>query len=149
MSRATTTRTVGDQITTLLTRFTLTTAAREMVSRFVQADQQPAQVTSGGKPGGVGIGASPAVREPVGCQDRQARHREAGRRLGNAHLPALRIAWSVSMSARSGSETMWATTKLRPPMRHRAQPRGRRVTSSASASLRPMRSRVAARSAWA
>ena len=42
MSRAATTRTVGDQITTLLAGFTLTTAAREMVSRFVQADQQPA-----------------------------------------------------------------------------------------------------------
>src|ERR1700736_876381 len=41
MSRATTTRTVGDQITTLLTRFTLTTAAREMVSRFVRADKRP------------------------------------------------------------------------------------------------------------
>jgi DNA replication protein DnaC len=40
MSRAATTRTVGDQITTLLTGFTLTTAAREMVSRFVQAEQQ-------------------------------------------------------------------------------------------------------------
>ena len=42
MSRAATTRTVGDQITTLLTGFTLTTAAREMVSRFVEAEQQPA-----------------------------------------------------------------------------------------------------------
>ena len=42
MSRAATPRTVGDQITTLLTGFTLTTAAREMVSRFVQAEQQPA-----------------------------------------------------------------------------------------------------------
>ena len=42
MSRATTTRSVGDQITALLTRFTLTTAAREMVSRFVEAEQQPA-----------------------------------------------------------------------------------------------------------
>src|SRR3982074_827862 len=42
MSRTTTTSTVGDQITTLLTRFTLTTAAREMVSRFVQAEQHPA-----------------------------------------------------------------------------------------------------------
>ena len=42
MSRAATTPTVGDQITTLLTGFTLTTAAREMVSRFVQAEQQPA-----------------------------------------------------------------------------------------------------------
>src|ERR1700736_672066 len=42
MSRAATTRTVGDQITTLLAGFTLTTAAREMVSRFVQAQQQPA-----------------------------------------------------------------------------------------------------------
>src|ERR1700724_904487 len=42
MSRALTTRTVGDQITTLLTRFTLTTAARELVSRFVHAEQQPA-----------------------------------------------------------------------------------------------------------
>src|SRR5215210_8630459 len=42
MSRATTTSTVGDQITTLLTGFMLTTAAREMVSRFVQAEQQPA-----------------------------------------------------------------------------------------------------------
>jgi hypothetical protein len=42
MSRAMTTRTVGDQITTLLTRFTLTTAARELVSRFVHAEQQPA-----------------------------------------------------------------------------------------------------------
>src|SRR6202045_3277578 len=42
MSRAATTSTVGDQITTLLTRFTLTTAAREMVSRFVQAEHQPA-----------------------------------------------------------------------------------------------------------
>ena len=42
MSRAATTRTVGDQITTLLTGFTLTTAARELVSRFVQAEQQPA-----------------------------------------------------------------------------------------------------------
>jgi DNA replication protein DnaC len=42
MTRAATTRTVGDQITSLLTGFTLTTAAREMVSRFVQAEQQPA-----------------------------------------------------------------------------------------------------------
>ena len=42
MSRAATTPTVGDQITALLTRFALTTAAREMVSRFVQAEQQPA-----------------------------------------------------------------------------------------------------------
>ena len=42
MSRAATTVTVGDQITSLLTAFTLTTAAREMVSRFVQAEQQPA-----------------------------------------------------------------------------------------------------------
>jgi DNA replication protein DnaC len=42
MTRAATTRTVSDQITTLLTGFTLTTAAREMVSRFVQAEQQPA-----------------------------------------------------------------------------------------------------------
>ena len=33
--------TVGDQITTLLTGFALTTAAREMVSRFVAAEQQP------------------------------------------------------------------------------------------------------------
>src|SRR6266849_12961 len=41
MSRATT-PSVGDQITTLLTGFTLTTAAREMVSRFVQAEQQSA-----------------------------------------------------------------------------------------------------------
>ena len=37
MTRAATTRTVSDQITTLLTGFTLTTAAREMVSRFVEA----------------------------------------------------------------------------------------------------------------
>jgi len=42
MTRAATTRTVSDQITTLLTGFMLTTAAREMVSRFVQAEQQPA-----------------------------------------------------------------------------------------------------------
>src|SRR5882672_10620411 len=42
MSRSGTTPTVGDQITTLLTALTLTTAAREMVSRFVQAEQQPA-----------------------------------------------------------------------------------------------------------
>jgi chromosomal replication initiation ATPase DnaA len=42
MSRAATTRTVGDQITALLTGFTLTTAARELVSRFVAAEQQPA-----------------------------------------------------------------------------------------------------------
>src|SRR6202045_2008633 len=42
MSRAATTSTVGDQITTLLTGFALTTAAREMVSRFVQAERQPA-----------------------------------------------------------------------------------------------------------
>ena len=40
MSRAAIPRAVGDQITTLLTGFTLTTAAREMVSRFVQAEQQ-------------------------------------------------------------------------------------------------------------
>jgi DNA replication protein DnaC len=42
MTRATTTRTVGDQITALLTGFTLTAAARELVSRFVEAEQQPA-----------------------------------------------------------------------------------------------------------
>ena len=42
MSRAAPTSTVGDQITTLLTGFTLTTAAREMVSRFIEAAQQPA-----------------------------------------------------------------------------------------------------------
>ena len=39
MSRAATTRTIGDQITTLLTGFMLTTAARELVSRFVEAEQ--------------------------------------------------------------------------------------------------------------
>src|SRR3984893_11846252 len=42
MSPAATPRTVGDQITTLLTGFALTTAAREMVARFVQAQQQSA-----------------------------------------------------------------------------------------------------------
>ena len=42
MSRTVSTRTIGDQITTLLTGFTLTTAARELVSRFVSAEQQPA-----------------------------------------------------------------------------------------------------------
>lgn len=42
MSRPTKTVTVGDQITALLTGFLLTTAARELVSRFVQAEQQPA-----------------------------------------------------------------------------------------------------------
>lgn len=42
MSRATTLRTVGDQITTLLTGFLLTTAARELVPRFVEAEQHPA-----------------------------------------------------------------------------------------------------------
>ena len=42
MSRAAKTPTVGDQITALLTGFKLTTAARELVSRFVDAEQQPA-----------------------------------------------------------------------------------------------------------
>jgi hypothetical protein len=42
MSRAATTRAVGDQITALLTGFALTTAARELVSRFVQAEQHAA-----------------------------------------------------------------------------------------------------------
>lgn len=42
MSRPRHTPTVGDQITALLTGFTLTTAARELVSRFVEADQQAA-----------------------------------------------------------------------------------------------------------
>ena len=42
MSRASRSVTVGDQITTLLTGLTLTTAARELVSRFVEAEQQPA-----------------------------------------------------------------------------------------------------------
>jgi DNA replication protein DnaC len=42
MTRANHTPTVGDQITALLTTFTLTTAARELVSRFVEADQQAA-----------------------------------------------------------------------------------------------------------
>ena len=40
MTGAATTRTVGDQITTLLTGFTLTTAAREMVSRFLGVDEK-------------------------------------------------------------------------------------------------------------
>jgi DNA replication protein DnaC len=42
MSRATTRPTVGDRITGLLTGFLLTTAARELVSRFIEAEQQPA-----------------------------------------------------------------------------------------------------------
>lgn len=42
MTRAATRSTVGDQITTRLTSFGLTTAARELVSRFVHAEQQPA-----------------------------------------------------------------------------------------------------------
>jgi DNA replication protein DnaC len=42
MSRPRKTDTVGDQITALLAGFTLTTVARELVSRFVEADQQPA-----------------------------------------------------------------------------------------------------------
>lgn len=42
MSRAVTPPTVGDQITARLTGFLLTTAARELVSRFVEAEQQAA-----------------------------------------------------------------------------------------------------------
>ena len=42
MKRAPTTVTVGDQITTRLIGFGLTTAARELVTRFVQADQPSA-----------------------------------------------------------------------------------------------------------
>jgi DNA replication protein DnaC len=42
MTRARKLTTVGDQITTLLTKFGLTTAAGELVSRFVEADQQSA-----------------------------------------------------------------------------------------------------------
>jgi len=42
MSRTSKSVTAGDQIATLLTTFTLTTAARELVSRFVEADQQAA-----------------------------------------------------------------------------------------------------------
>lgn len=42
MSRPSQPVTVGDQITALLTGFLLTTAARELVSRFVEAEQQPA-----------------------------------------------------------------------------------------------------------
>src|ERR1700692_3733281 len=42
MSRAVTSSTVGDQITRLRTGFLLTTAARELVSRFIEAEQQPA-----------------------------------------------------------------------------------------------------------
>jgi DNA replication protein DnaC len=42
MTRTRTLTTVGDQITTLLTKFGLTTAAGELVSRFVEADQQSA-----------------------------------------------------------------------------------------------------------
>jgi hypothetical protein len=39
MSRPHKTDTVGDQITALLTGFGITTAARELVSRFTEADQ--------------------------------------------------------------------------------------------------------------
>lgn len=42
MSRTSKAATVGDQITALLTGFTLTTAARELVSRFVEGEQQQA-----------------------------------------------------------------------------------------------------------
>jgi len=42
MSRAITPSTVGDQITRLLTGFLLTTAARELVSRFIETEQQSA-----------------------------------------------------------------------------------------------------------
>jgi DNA replication protein DnaC len=42
MSRLASTRTVGDQITARLTGFLLTTAARELVSRFVDAEHQAA-----------------------------------------------------------------------------------------------------------
>jgi hypothetical protein len=42
MSRPHSTVTVGEQITALLTGFTLTTAARKLVSRFVEADHRPA-----------------------------------------------------------------------------------------------------------
>jgi DNA replication protein DnaC len=42
MSRTVTPSTVGDQITRLLTGFLLTTAARELVSRFIEAEQQSA-----------------------------------------------------------------------------------------------------------
>jgi DNA replication protein DnaC len=42
MTRARPRPTVGDQITTLLTGFGLTTAASELVSRFVEADQEAA-----------------------------------------------------------------------------------------------------------
>lgn len=42
MRRGSTTVTVGDQITTRLTGFGLTTAALELVTRFIQADQPSA-----------------------------------------------------------------------------------------------------------
>ena len=65
MSRAATTRTVGDQITTLLTGFTLTTAAREMVSRFVHAEQQPALPLLLRGPGARSAGATRAPHHAV------------------------------------------------------------------------------------
>ena len=81
MSRAATTRTVGDQITTLLTGFTLTTAAREMVSRFVQAEQQPAlplllevlELEAAGAPRAPHHAVAPGLEAAAGQNVRHAR----------------------------------------------------------------------------
>jgi DNA replication protein DnaC len=72
VSRASKTATVGDQITTLLTGFGLMTAARELVSRFVEADQQD---------------ALPLLLEVFELEAQERRERRIARLRGASKLP--------------------------------------------------------------
>jgi DNA replication protein DnaC len=72
MSRPRTPDTVGDQITAWLTTFTLTSAARELVSRFVEADQ---------------AGALPLLLEVLELEGEERRQRRITRLRRASKLP--------------------------------------------------------------
>jgi DNA replication protein DnaC len=72
MTRASKLTTVGDQITTLLTTFGLTTAAGELVSRFVEAEQQA---------------ALPLLLEMFALEAHERRERRIGRLRRASKLP--------------------------------------------------------------
>lgn len=72
MTRPSKPATVGDQITALLTQFALTTAARELVSRFIEADQDA---------------ALPVLRDVLDLEAQQRRERRLARLRHASKLP--------------------------------------------------------------
>ena len=130
MSRAATTVTVGDQITSLLTGFALTTAAREIGVALRRGGAAAGAPAAAGGPGARSAGAARAPHHAACAAPRSCRPARRSRRSTKA---ACRRRWCVDCTS-SPRATSWTTRPMCWPSACRASARATRCAPSATRS---------------